>query len=123
MSVDNKRRFSVFYDGACPLCRREIAFYRARRGAETIEWVNLASEGAPDGVCDVSRSALLRRFHVRDEDGLLHNGAQAFAELWLRLPGFRWAGRLARTRAGLLLLEPLYRIFLKIRPLLQRTAA
>lgn len=35
-------KLTVYYDGACPLCRREIEFYRRRRGADAIEWVDAA---------------------------------------------------------------------------------
>ncbi len=30
---------TVYYDGTCPLCRREIAFYRRCAGATSIVWV------------------------------------------------------------------------------------
>lgn len=29
---------TVFYDGSCPLCSREIAHYRRLRGAESLKW-------------------------------------------------------------------------------------
>ena len=33
----------VYYDGACPICSREIAFYRARPGAQGFAWVDATS--------------------------------------------------------------------------------
>lgn len=41
--VPRPMRLSVFYDGDCPLCQREIAFYRRRSGAERIRWIDVAS--------------------------------------------------------------------------------
>lgn len=38
---------TVYYDGACPLCQREISFYRQRKGAEAVRWVDVAQDDAP----------------------------------------------------------------------------
>lgn len=112
---------TVYYDGACPLCRREIGFYRRRRGAERLRWLDVSAADAdtrlPTGL---NRSAALRRFHVRLPDGRLTSGGAAFAELWSALPGFRLAGRLFRRRPLVDLLELGYRGFLPLRPCLQR---
>ncbi|PWG64034.1 thiol-disulfide oxidoreductase DCC family protein [Spiribacter halobius] len=112
---------TVYYDGACPLCRREIGFYRRRRGAERLRWLDVSAEGAeavlPEGL---SRRAALGRFHVGLADGRLVSGGAAFAELWAALPGFRAAGRLFRRRPLVNLLELAYRGFLPLRPYLQR---
>ena len=51
-------RLTVWHDGDCPLCRREIAIMRRldRRGA--IEFVDATS---PDATCPIDRRALLAR--------------------------------------------------------------
>ena len=33
----------VFFDGACPLCAREIEFYQKQEGASRIAWVDGAA--------------------------------------------------------------------------------
>ena len=111
---------TVFFDGGCPLCRKEIAFYRRRSGAERIRWVNVeacADRELPDGL---SRCDALQRFHTRDAQGRLHSGARGFAELWSALPAFRLIGLLFRNRPMGALLEITYRVFLRIRPLIPR---
>jgi predicted DCC family thiol-disulfide oxidoreductase YuxK len=40
-------RLTVYYDGGCPICAREIGFYRARPGAEGFDWVNVAGVDVP----------------------------------------------------------------------------
>jgi predicted DCC family thiol-disulfide oxidoreductase YuxK len=108
-------RPAVYYDGACPVCRREIAHYRARSGAETIEWIDVAAcapEALPEGL---TREQALARFHVRGEDGTVTSGARAFATLWRALPGFRWLGRLVGSRPIAPLAEVAYRLFLRLR--------
>lgn len=114
---------TVFFDGACPLCRREIAFYRRRPGAEALRWVDVSAvsgEEVADGLCT---RAAMQRFHVRMDNGELASGARAFAELWAVIPGFRLLGRVMQWRPLCGLLEMLYVQFLKLRPRLQRLAA
>ncbi|ARU15417.1 thiol-disulfide oxidoreductase DCC family protein [Croceicoccus marinus] len=109
----------VWYDGACPLCRREIALMRRldRRGA--IRFLDVACGAGGD--CPVDRADLLERFHAR-EDGRLLSGAAAFAAMWRAIPLLRPLGIAARVPIVLALLERAYRAFLVVRPRLQRLA-
>lgn len=109
---------TVWFDGGCPLCRREIALMRRldRRGA--IRFVDVVSG---DISCPVDRADLLARFHAC-EDGALLSGAAAFAAMWRAVPLLRPLGLAARNRHVLALLERGYRVFLRIRPRLQRWA-
>jgi predicted DCC family thiol-disulfide oxidoreductase YuxK len=108
---------TVYFDGSCPLCRREIAFYRRLRGAERLQWLDV-SAGAP--LCeDLSCEAAMRRFHVRDAQGRLLSGGAAFARLWRALPGWRVAGSLLAWPPMSWALELAYRAFLPLRPRLQ----
>lgn len=114
---------TVYFDGDCPVCSREIAAYRKLSGAEHFAWVNAAqASGEQDASVlgeGLSREAALARMHVRDANGQLIGGAAAFAAIWTALPQFRWLGRIASTRPALWILEPGYRLFLKVRPLWQ----
>jgi len=104
----------VWFDGDCPLCRREIAVMRAldRRGA--VVFVDLA-DGT--GSCPIDRAELLARFHAR-EDGVMLSGAAAFAAMWRAIPVLRPLGLAARNGVVLGLLERLYVMFLRVRPAL-----
>lgn len=110
----------VWYDGACPLCLREIALMRRldRRGA--ITFVDVASSADPS--CPIDRADLLARFHA-EEDGVIYSGAAAFAAMWRAIPLLRPLGLVARSRAVLRVLEAAYVRFLKVRPRLQRLFA
>jgi predicted DCC family thiol-disulfide oxidoreductase YuxK len=107
----------VWYDGACPLCLREIALMRRldRRGA--ITFVDVAAGADPS--CPIDRAQLLARFHA-EEEGVVHSGAAAFAAMWRAIPLLRPLGLAARNRTILALLEAAYVRFLRIRPRLQR---
>ncbi len=111
---------TVFFDGSCPLCRREIAFYQRQRGADAIDWHDVSSMSGEACVAPgLDCASAMKRFHVRNADGEIKSGATAFAELWTWLPAFRWAGRLARLPGIVHVLELAYRAFLPVRPRLQ----
>ena len=105
----------VYYDGACPVCRREIAHYRRLRGADAIAWVDAATCDAPALGADLDRARALARFHVRAADGTLVSGPRAFVAIWRRLPALAWLAPLASSRPALALLEPAYALFLRAR--------
>ena len=45
--VIRSKVLTVFYDGGCPICAREVGMYQSLKGAEFIKWVNLSA--LPDG--------------------------------------------------------------------------
>jgi len=115
---------TVLYDGACPLCRREIAHAQGlarRQGDETLCFVDISSTDACPMPAD-ERAALLARFHVQQADGSRLSGAAAFVAMWRRLPGWRRVARIADLPGGLAALELAYRGFLRVRPGMQALA-
>jgi demethoxyubiquinone hydroxylase (CLK1/Coq7/Cat5 family) len=113
---------TVLYDGACPLCRREISLYRGLPASEPLAFVDVSDTAAalPPGA---ERARLLARFHVLRADGSLASGARGFVALWAALPGWRWLARLAALPGVTPLMELGYRAFLRLRPAMQRVAA
>lgn len=120
MNAPASPELTVYFDGSCPLCQREIALYRRQRGAERLAWHDV-SDGAPTGP-GLSCTDAMRRFHVRDAQGRLHSGAAGFARLWRSLPRWRVLGWVAAVPPIRWLLEIAYRGFLRIRPHMQRWA-
>ncbi len=110
---------TVFFDGGCPLCRREIALMRRldRRGA--IRFVDV-SDGT--SACPIDRAELLARFHV-SENGRFYSGARAFAAMWRAIPLLRPLGICADLPFARPVFEMAYRGFLRVRPRLQRWMA
>jgi predicted DCC family thiol-disulfide oxidoreductase YuxK len=106
---------TVYYDSACPVCRREIAHYRRLRGADAIAWVDAATCDEPALGADLDRTRALARFHVRDADGTLVSGPLAFVAIWRQLPALAWLAPLASSRPALAVLEWAYGMFLRAR--------
>lgn len=111
-------RVTVWHDGACPLCRREIALMRRLDRGGAITFVDVSD---PSIGCPANRDALLARFHAR-EDGQMLSGAAAFAAMWRAIPLLRPLGMAARNGIVLACLERVYRLFLHARPSLQTLA-
>jgi predicted DCC family thiol-disulfide oxidoreductase YuxK len=109
----------VWYDGTCPLCRREISLIRRLDHARAIQFVDAAGE---DVSCPVDRIELMARFHA-SEEGVILSGAAAFAAMWRAVPLLRPLGLAAQWPWVLALLEQCYLAFLRVRPMLQRFAA
>jgi predicted DCC family thiol-disulfide oxidoreductase YuxK len=109
MSPDT--RPTMFYDGSCPLCRREVAHYRRLDSEGRVRWLDLSRDPSELQALGVSLSEGMARLHVRDRSGRLVSGAWAFAAVWDELPYYRWLGRLVRTLRLLPLLDLAYRRF------------
>lgn len=88
-----------------------------RKGA--IDFVDATSDL---GACSIDRADLLAKLHA-EENGAMLTGAAAFAAMWRAIPLLRPFGLAARQPWVLALLERGYRLFLRVRPRLQRLAS
>lgn len=111
----------IFYDGSCPMCRREIAFIARQRGAEVFVFEDISAKSG-DIAEGVSCQQAMARMHVQTADGKIVSGARAFLVMWGALPRFRWAAKALSIPPIPTVLEGGYRLFLKIRPSLQALA-
>jgi predicted DCC family thiol-disulfide oxidoreductase YuxK len=123
-SGSRSQPLTVLYDGACPLCRREIGVYRGLqplRSDASVCFADISCEMTPLPA-GTTRRQLLARFHVLGSDGQLLSGARAFLSLWALLPGWRWLAWAGRLPGAAWVMERIYQLFLKWRPTMQRWA-
>lgn len=115
---------TVYFDGYCPVCSREVRLYRKLDRRERICWLDLAGPADVLDNAGFSLAAALELLHVRDAEGTLHTGFDAHLRMWERLPGLRWLAWAMRRHAGARrLLERTYLAFTRRRPGLARRAA
>lgn len=107
-------RLQVFYDGGCPICSREIAFYQKRPAARDFEWIDVNQCDAELGP-GLTAAAAMARMHVRTQSGVLLSGAAAFGEMWRQMPGFKALGWLLAVPPFAMVAEWGYRGFLLAR--------
>jgi predicted DCC family thiol-disulfide oxidoreductase YuxK len=93
-SVEEGARATVYYNSACPVCRSGVAAQQGIMGACDIEWIDVHAD--PDAVRALwlDLEAVRERLVVREADGALRVGADAFSALWARTPGLGWLARL-----------------------------
>jgi predicted DCC family thiol-disulfide oxidoreductase YuxK len=112
------RSLTVWYDGNCPICSREIGWIKRQTGA-SVSYVDLTTATR----LPLERSALMRRFHAQEHDGPLLSGIDAFAALWHRSKFLKPISSAARIPLFRWVLERSYECFLRFRPMLQRLFA
>lgn len=95
-------RSTVFFDGGCPLCRREIAHYQRLDEAGRIRWLDIHREPYAVAEAGVSWETAMQRLHVRSGSGVLHTGVPAFVAIWRELPRYRWLAGLVAATPGLI---------------------
>ena len=117
------KALTVYFDGACPVCAKEIAYYQHQVGAEACEWIDASRCEESALGRDLPRSAALGRFHVRLADGTLVDGMAGFAAMWQVMPKTAWLGRVASFGPMPFVLDQAYRVFLALRALWRPASA
>ena len=101
--TENAKRLTVYYDGACPSCRRDRQWYEkmAGSGGRDVHWFDITGRDERLRQRGIDPECALMELHVEDETGRVHRELDAYVllmkrVLWLRplawllqLPGLR----------------------------------
>ncbi|MET1415717.1 DUF393 domain-containing protein [Roseibium sp. HPY-6] len=85
----------VYYDGKCGLCSREIGYYKRLTPRTSIAWNDIATHPQLLQGTGISQSEALLYLRVRNEDGTIETGLDAFLVIWRQFRGWRLLARLA----------------------------
>lgn len=114
-------KFTVFFDGACHLCSREIRHYTKIEEAKDFEWVNIASKDFLADRYGLDPKRVHLEMHAMDESGHIHTGVKAFVEIWKRLPRWRVLAKIIQWPVFFQLAQLGYILFARlIRPVLPK---
>jgi predicted DCC family thiol-disulfide oxidoreductase YuxK len=91
----------LFFDGACPLCSREVAFIRRLDRQRRVRLVDIAAPDFDPAAVGRELGSLMARIHARLPDGTWLEGVEVFRRVYAaiglgplaaltRLPGFSW---------------------------------
>jgi predicted DCC family thiol-disulfide oxidoreductase YuxK len=108
------KSFTLFYDGACPLCQAEILFLQNRNQAGLLHFVDINSAQYDPQTVGVSCEEALASMYGQIEGESPINGVAVFGEAYRRanLPLMAW---IFSRRWMMPILGPSYRFFAKHR--------
>jgi predicted DCC family thiol-disulfide oxidoreductase YuxK len=109
------QKTTMFYDGGCPLCRKEVAHYIKLDKQQRIAWLDIHANPHVLAPYKISPQTAMQRLHALDKQGKLQSGAWAFATIWADLPYYRHLARMVRALRLLPLIDFAYRQFAKRR--------
>jgi predicted DCC family thiol-disulfide oxidoreductase YuxK len=78
------QKLTLFYDGACPLCRAEIQFLSRRNQQGLLAFVDINSEHYRPELLGVSCEQALAAMYAQYEDGKLISGVEVFSAAYTR---------------------------------------
>ncbi|MEK6205889.1 MAG: DUF393 domain-containing protein [Amylibacter sp.] len=110
-------KVKIFYDGSCPLCLAEIGYYKRADTNDDLCLIDVSSDEFLGDV-QITQQAAMARFHVRMADGQQVSGARGFVEVWRVIPSWNWLAKITSVPGAVPVLEILYRVFLRARPLI-----
>lgn len=114
------KELTVFYDGECPLCSREIDMYRARPESDRIHWQDITEADFHPADFGLTQEGVRARFHAKRASGEIISGVEAFSAIWDIIPGFSILSWMAKSRFIRPIMDLSYISFAKIRPLLPK---
>lgn len=80
---------TVFYDGKCGLCRREIEYYKRIAPANIFIWKDITVDASSVEALGITYTDALMLLHAQDQSGRLYKGIDAFLIIWQQLPYWR----------------------------------
>lgn len=104
----------VFFDGACPLCAREIAMLRALDRRGRVRFTDIAGAGFDPLPLGRSMGELMAEIQARLPDGTWVSGVEVFRRLYSAV-GLSWAVAPTRLPGISQALDAGYRLFAKNR--------
>ncbi len=83
---------TVFYDDKCGLCKKEIRVYQKQDKKGVFLWQPLSELKFDPETQSFSLVQALEKLHVRDNQGNLKIGVDAFIVIWKHLPYWKYLG-------------------------------
>lgn len=78
---------TVFYDGGCPVCAREMACYKRRVCDGRLSFVDISQPDFDPTPYGRTQQEFMASMHVMDARGRFFIGVEAFRALWWAMPG------------------------------------
>lgn len=110
----DKQSIEVFFDGACPICSREMAMVRQLDRHHRIDCTDIAARDFDANVQGLKVDEVSRHIHGRLSDGRIVTGVEVFRQIY-GLLGFQRCVAWSRRPGIAKLLDYGYALFAKYR--------
>ena len=110
----------VYFDGLCHLCSREIEHYKKMKGSERINFVDITGPSFDSKLEGLDPIEVHRNLHAKDSEGRIYKGVDTFILIWSQLEALKKFVPFASRKPIKSLMESMYFVFVRIRPLLPR---
>lgn len=112
--MDEGRQVEIFFDGDCPLCKREIALLQRMDRRRRVQFTDIAAKEFDSANLGISWSTLMDRIHGRLPDGTWIEGVEVFRRVYAAV-GLGWLAWSMRLPVITWVLNWSYRVFAKNR--------
>ncbi len=96
--IKNRSTIDIYFNNSCPICKREISFYKSR------------STGIVFNDSSLLDNKYNRRMHAY-LNGVEYVGAKAFILIWKNTKGFKWLSYLLDNKICIFIMDLFYEPF------------
>lgn len=115
------KTLTVFYDGKCHLCFREIKHYHKLDKKKLLKLIDISAHNFNADEWGLANKPIHVSIHAIDEAGIIYNGVDTFAEIWKRISPYDHLAFILESKTLRPLFNIGYKIFAKqIRPRLPK---
>lgn len=104
-------KLTIFYDGACIICHREMMRYRDQDVHQNLNFIDIAASDFDASAYGLDPDEVELHIHSQDESGNTFKGVDTFAEVWKRVPPYDKLSPVLSHKLFKKLLKPSYNIF------------
>ncbi|UZE96001.1 DUF393 domain-containing protein [Alkalimarinus alittae] len=99
-------KIRVYYDAACPVCRKDRKIYDALAGKDAVEWCDITGNDQQLIAQGIAPKEALIKLHVQNGEGVITNDIEAYVLLfsniwWLKplawLLNIHWVKEISRS--------------------------
>jgi len=92
--ITNKTKPTVFYDGGCPLCKKEISHYMGLDRGCSIVWIDITEQDFVLKSYGISLQQAMAELHAVTDGGVVVKGIDAFLLIWNNLRFYSFLAKL-----------------------------
>jgi predicted DCC family thiol-disulfide oxidoreductase YuxK len=104
-------KITVFYDGKCSLCAREIAHYQKIATQDKFYFCDITQDSKQFTQLGFETTSGLRQLHVLNSHGHVKIGLDAFITIWRELKGWKYLAMIANLPGIHFILSRVYKSF------------